>query len=286
MEICNQVCKEYFDSKSILDKINIINNKVNGLYVIFEDSLNVIDNLMLVTNNSDLIKREIDRMNNDYFSNYGRLNELLVNVSSSKKKEDIRKSIKIKEYVTHKYINNCELLRRMLLDIHYVNIGLIKEEILDVILDRNYENVDEYNDAVYKCISKSGIIFVNNKLITNYSTCIGVLQSEYDGKVNFGGKWISKEYFYDHYESLTMMLRDAEFIGEVLNNGDVLLYSNNIIAIYKGNDGIYFKFYDMKRGKRINHPDIDKYKDKILLRNEIIEFLNNEVTYENDRLSK
>ena len=66
----------------------------------------------------------------------------------------------------------------------------------------------------------------------------------------------------------------------------VLLYTNNIIAIYKGNDGIYFKFYDKKRGKRINHPDIDKYKDKIFLRNEIIEFLNNEVTYENDRLSK
>lgn len=97
MEICNQVCKEYFDSKSILDKINIINNKVNGLYVIFEDSLNVIDNLKLVTNNSDLIKREIDKMNNDYYSNYERLNELLVSVSSSKKSKYIRKSIKIKK---------------------------------------------------------------------------------------------------------------------------------------------------------------------------------------------
>ena len=285
MEICNQVCKDYFDSKSILDKINIINNKVNRLYVIYEDSLNVIDNLMMVSNN-EVIKREIDRMNNDYYSNYGRLNELLVSVYSSKKKKDIRKSIKIKEYVTRKYMGNNELLRRMLLDIHYVNIGIIKEDVLDVILDRNYENVNEYNDAVYKCISKSDIIFVNNKLITNYSTCIGVLQSEYDEKVNFGGKWISKEYFYDHYESLSMMLRDAEFIGEVLNNGDVLLYTNNIFAIYKGNDGIYFKYFDKSRGKRINHPDIDKYKNKLILRNEIIEFLNNEVTYENDRLSK
>ncbi len=286
MEICNQVCKEYFDSKSILDKINIINNKVNGLYVIFEDSLNVIDNLKLVTNNSDLIKREIDKMNNDYYSNYGRLNELLVNVSSSKKSKDIRKSIKIKEYVICKYMNNNELLRRMLLDIHYVNIGLIKTECLDVILDKNYDSVDEYNEAIYKHIGKSDIIFVNNKLITNYSPCVGVLQSVFDNQVCFGGKLMNKKIFYNHYESLSMMLRDAEFIGELLNTGEVLLYTNNIIAIYKGNDGIYFKFYDKKRGKRINHPDIDKYKDKILLRNEIINYLNDEVTYENDRLSK
>lgn len=44
--------------------------------------------------------------------------------------------------------------------------------------------------------------------------------------------------------------------------------------------------YSWKKTLKKVHPDIDKYKDKILLRNEIINYLNDEVTYENDRLSK
>lgn len=276
-DVIKSIYNKYYDTKSIEEIINIINNKVNYMYVIYEDSLNIIKNISnLIDKNNDyelreIINKEISSMNKDYYNNYGRLNELLVSVGL-KYGINLRKNIKVKEFICNNYNDNI-ILRKMLLDIYYVNIGLISEYVINIMLKRKYSDLNEYNDAIYEKLNKRGIVYVNNKLISNSNLSIGVITYKNNNKVYINGLQYDQEYFFKYYETLEIFLRDSIFIGELVNNYEVLLYTNNITAIYLIGDEIEVRLYDKKRGIKFNHIDIDKYSDKIIMRDKLLNYL-------------
>lgn len=281
--IVNSVCDKYFDSKETDEIINIVNMKVNYMYVLYEDALNVINNIYSIIDSNNLnelrisVDKEINAMNKDYYTNYGRLNEILVSVGF-KYNNDLRKNIKVKEFICNKYMDS-NLLRQMLLDINYINIGLISKEVIDIMLKREYKDVIEYNNIIFNKLNNNGVIYINNKLISSGILSLGLITYKDINKVYVNGIQYNKAYFFNYYETIELFLREAEFIGELVNNNEVLLYTNNVSAIYLVEDKIEVRLFDKCRGLKINHIDIVKYKDKLLLRDVILNNLVNDVNY-------
>ena len=297
-EICREEIKDTFDVSLLNEKVCNINNKVELLFIKYQDAIQVINKIKLVLksihngNLTKTIETEILSFNFDYINNYAKIHELLIDIALQKNIDAKRYSL-LKFYVFETYSDNLKLLQRMLRDIDLVFDGFLDSKIFDIIIKKEYTSLDEYNKIINNYLNKSSIIFVKKKLIISGACNIGLITRVDNAKVvmqNGKHTWeISHETLKDSFETIESFLRNNSFIGEsVHNDKEILLYTNGVTALYVPFNGgtLVFKDFDKDHGNKIDHPDVNKYEDFCVMKKKIYELLNDEMERKFERRRK
>lgn len=279
-KICNDVLKEKFESNKLQEKINIINERIELLFIMYEDALEVLNIIASINNkeNAKNIETIIRGFEFNYIDNYDYIHVIWLSLVND---DTTRKVIYTKKFIYKEYGSNTELLRRMLLDVNLVVNKFLDDKILKIILKRKYKDVDEYNEYINKYLDNKSGIYLKKNMFISFFYSIGVVSEAHDNFIYLtDGKYrwrVNKSRFNHFFSSLEAFLRGSRFYGSFVHNGkELLLYTNNVTGLYKSmaNDELIFKDFDGEYGTSISHVDVDKYRDLNFMKKEIIDGLN------------
>lgn len=286
-EICLNELKEEFDITNVKEKVNVISSKVRILFIKYNDALQVINiiNLILESIDNEKVKQAINLKikNFNYIDNHAKLYELLIELALQKNIDAKQYSL-LKLYVFEKYSCNIELLQRMLKDVDLVFNGFLDTQIYNIILKKNYTSLEKYDETINKYLNNKSIVFVKKKLVIGDICNIGIITDIRNGVVilqNDKYTWsVEYKYLLSNFETLDSFLRNNDFIGELVNNDkEILLYSNGVTALYLvlHDDQLVFRHFDRQRGDKIDYPDINKYGERVFVRNVVCQSLENKI---------